>query len=291
MQHRTRLRSRTTTPRTTTPRTTTPRTTTPRTAAFRTAVIAVGGLGLAVLAASPASAAPVATTATITAPAAVTVGDTLEVDLTLPATTDVFAYQIDLAADADSLEVVDGSVTGPDGGFDSVEQDGDTISLLHTRLGTSPAISGDLAASVELTATSPATVDLAVTRVTVVASDGSTTTLTDPASTTVTIAAAPTPAPTPTPTPTATPTGVPTATPSATPIAGGTDGTGTGTDAGTGTDPVGSTSGRPAGGALAFTGSDLAPWIAASAALLLAGAGLVLARRRARRPASTEDAR
>jgi hypothetical protein len=271
MQHRTRLRSRTTTALTTT---------------LRTAVITAGGLGLAVFAASPAAAAPVATTATITAPATVTVGDTIDVALTLPDTTDVFAYQIDIAADADAVAVVDGSATGPDGGFDSVEQDGDTITLLHTRLGTSPAVSGDLAASVELTATSPATVDLAVTNVTLVATDGSTTTLTDPASTTVTIAAVPAPSPTPTAGPTSVPTAAPTAAP------GGTGGgTGTGTGTGGSADPVSDTSPAPAGGALAWTGADLAPWTAASIALLFVGGCLVAARRRASRAAAPEDAR
>lgn len=271
MQHRTRLRSRPTTL---------------LTISLRTAVITAGGVGLAVLAASPAAAAPVATTATISAPATVPVGDTIDVALTLPDTTDVFAYEIDIAADADAVEVVDGSATGPDGGFDSVEQDGDTVTLLHTRLGTSPALSGDLAASVELTATSPATVDLAVTSVTLVATDGSTTTLTDPASTTVTIAAVPTPSPTPTAGAPSTPTATPSTAPGGT---GGGPGTGTGTSGAV--DPVTDTSAAPAGGALAWTGADLAAWVAASVALLLAGAGLVVARRRASRAAGAEDAR
>jgi LPXTG-motif cell wall-anchored protein len=56
-------------------------------------------------------------------------------------------------------------------------------------------------------------------------------------------------------------------------------------------DPVTDTSAAPAGGALAWTGADLAPWVAASVALLLAGAGLVVARRRASRAAGAEDAR
>ncbi|PZE86486.1 cohesin domain-containing protein [Curtobacterium sp. MCBD17_032] len=275
MQHRTRLRSRTTTRPTTTSRLAT---------TIRTAVIATGGVGLALLTVSPAAAAPVATTATITAPATATVGDSIEVALTLPATSDVFAYQIDVAADADAVQVVDGSATGPDGGFDALEQDGDTVSLLHTRLGTSPAVSGDLAASFDLTATSPATVDLAITSVTLVAADGSTTTLTDPASTTVRIAAVPTPSPTPT----TGPTGAPTADPTAAP--GGTGG-GSGSGTGGSVDPVTDTSPAPAGGALAWTGADLAPWIAVSVALLLAGGGLVVARRRASRAAAAEDAR
>lgn len=264
-----------------------------RTAFLRAAVVIGGGLGLVALTAAPASAAPTAVTATIAAPATATVGDTLDVAVTVPATADVYGYQVDLTADADVLAVVDGSVTGPGGGFDAVRRTGDTVTLLHTRLGTSPALSGDLTASVDLRATAPGDIDLAVTRVTLVAADGSTTVLTDPASTRVTIAAVPTP----TPTATATPTPAPGTTPGTDPTSGpgtgnGAGGPGSGTDA----DPAGTASRTPAGGALAFTGADVAPWLATSAALLALGGGIVLARRRARATvaagsADSEDAR
>jgi hypothetical protein len=262
-----------------------------RTAFLRAAVVIGGGLGLVALTAAPASAAPTAVTATITAPATATVGDTLDVAVTVPATADVYGYQVDLTADADVLAVVDGSVTGPEGGFDAVRRTGDTVTLLHTRLGTSPALSGDLTASVDLRATVPGDIDLAVTRVTLVAADGSTTVLTDPASTRVTVAAVPTPTPTATaaPTPGTTPGTDPTSVPG---TGNGAGGSGSGTDA----DSAGTASRTPAGGALAFTGADLAPWLATSAALLALGGGIVLARRRARATvaagsADSEDAR
>jgi hypothetical protein len=253
-----------------------------RAALARAAVVIGAGLGLVALTAAPAAAAPGAAAPTITAPATATVGGTFDVAVTIPSASDVYAYQVDITADADVLAVVDGSVTGPSGGFDSVRRTGDTLTLLHTRLGTSPALSGDLTSSVAVTATAPGDVDLTVTRVTLVAADGSTTARTDPASTRVSVAAAPT----------ATPTPAPTTGPGTTPGDGPTSGAGTGSGAGgTGTDadPAGRASRTPAGGALAFTGADPAPWIGTSAVLLLGGAALVIARRRAR--AAAEDAR
>ncbi|MFK4483895.1 hypothetical protein [Curtobacterium sp. AB7] len=262
MQHRLRLR--------------------PRATIVSSTLAAAGAIGLAALTASPAHAALTATTATIDAPSTATVATAFDVDLTIPATTDVYAYEITLDADADSLAYVDDSVTGPDGGFDSVEQDGDALTIVHTRLGTSPALSGDLAASIGLTPTAAGSADLAVTSITLVGSDGTSTTLTDPASTTISIAAAATA--TPTPTGTATPT--PGATATADPGAGAGDPDPTTTsDPTSGATAVAAAGGdRPTGGALAWTGADVAPWIAASLALLAAGGTLITLRaRRARR--------
>ena len=262
MQHRPRLR--------------------PRATIVSSTLVAAGAFGLAVLTAAPAQAAPTATTATIDAPATVTVGTAFDVDLTIPDTADVYAYEITL--EADSVQYRDDSVTGPDGGFDTVEQDGDALTIVHTRLGTSPALDGDLTTSISLTPTAVGSVDLDVTGITLVGSDGTSTTLDDPASTTVVVAAAATTAPTATPTPGAT-------TP---PGAGGGTGApaGPGNPTAPGADPTdGATAGagvggddRPTGGDLAWTGADVAPWIAASIALLAAGGTLITLRaRRARR--------
>jgi hypothetical protein len=255
MQHRPRLR--------------------PRATIVSSTLVAAGAFGLAVLTAAPAQAAPTATTATIDAPATVTVGTAFDVDLTIPDTADVYAYEITL--EADSVEYRDDSVTGPDGGFDTVEQDGDALTIVHTRLGTSPALDGDLTTSISLTPTAVGSVDL-------VGSDGTSTTLDDPASTTVVVAAAATTAPTATPTPGAT----------TQPGAGGGTGgpsapgdpTAPGTDPTDGATAVAAAGGddRPTGGDLAWTGADVAPWIAASIALLAAGGTLITLRaRRARR--------
>ncbi|ROP74398.1 hypothetical protein [Curtobacterium sp. PhB115] len=268
MQHRLRLR--------------------PRATIVSSTLVAAGAIGLAALTASPAQAAPTATTATIDAPTTATVGAAFDVDLTIAATTDVYAYEITLDADADSVAYVEDSVAGPDGGFDSVEQDGDALTIVHTRLGTSPALSGDLATSISLTPGAAGTVDLAVTSITLVDASGAATTLTDPAATTVVVEAAATATPTATPTaaPTATPT--PGATATADPDPGtGTDDPSTPADADptSGATAVAAGGGdRPTGGELAWTGADVAPWIAASLALLAAGGTLITLRaRRARR--------
>lgn len=259
MQHRPRLRSRAT--------------------IVSSTLVVAGAFSLAVLTAAPAQAAPTATTATIDAPASATVGTAFDVDLSIPDTADVYAYEITL--DADSLHYRDGSVTGPDGGFDSVDQDGDTLTIVHTRLGTSPALDGDLATSIALTPTAVGSVDLAVTRVTLIVTDGTSTTLDDPASTTVAVAAAATASPSATPSPGAT----------TQPGTGGGGPATPGTPTGPGADPADGTTAvaavgddRPTGGDLAWTGADLAPWIAASIALLAAGGTLITLRaRRARR--------
>ncbi len=237
-------------------------------AAIVPATIVAGVTVLTVLAATPAAAAPTATTVRIAAPSSATIGEPFDLDVTIPATTDVYAYEITIDTDEDALAVVDGSVSGPDGGFDRVEQDADSITIVHSRLGTSPALSGDLATSLTLTPTAAGDTDLAVASVVLVGSDGSSTTLTDPASTTVSVAAVPTPAPTVAPNPTPSTSTAPTP-----------GSTVTAVPAGAGGAPV-----RPAGGALAWTGADVAPWAAASLALLALGTTLVTLRaRRARR--------
>jgi|GEM_PF-794758 len=262
MQHRSRLR--------------------PRAAIVSSTIAAAGAIGLAVLSAAPAQAAPTATSVSIDAPATATVGTPVDVTVALRATTDVHAYEITL--DTDGSTLVDGSVSGPAGGFDTAQQDGDVVTLLHTRLGTSPSLDGDLEAAVVLTPTAVGSADLRVTSVTLVDDDGATTVLTDPASTAVTVTAAATAAPTPgatsTPEPGTDP-GDPT---------DPTDPTDPGDPAATTTPSTDATSvaapggDRPAGGALAWTGADVAPWIAASLALLAAGGTLITVRaRRARR--------
>ena len=252
MQHRPRLR--------------------PRATIVSSTLVAAGAIGLAVLTASPAQAAPTASTASLEAPATATVGTPFDVDLTIPATADVYAYEITL--DLDTTTYRAGSLTGPDGGFDSAEQDGDVLTIVHTRLGTSPALDGDIETSVSLAPTAVGSADLGVTRITLVDDAGATTVLTDPAAATVTVAAASTATPTPTAIPT----------PGATAPAGpGADPTDTPSDPKAGAVPAASGGGTPAGGALAWTGADVTPWIAASLALLAAGGTLITLRaRRAR---------
>ncbi|RDI02262.1 hypothetical protein DEU32_101166 [Curtobacterium sp. AG1037] len=245
----------------------------PRATVVSATIAAAGAIGLSLLVAAPASAAPTASTVRVAAPTAATVGQPFDLDVTIPATTDVYAYEITLDADPDAVSLVDDSVTGPDGGFDRADQDADAITIVHTRLGTSPALSGDLDAGVSLTPEAAGETTLTVTRLVLVGSDGSTTTLADPASASVAVAGpSPSTPPTSGPTAGADPTGTPTSEPSgsATTPAGVT--------------PVGTDGGRPTGGALAWTGADVLPWAAASLALLGLGAALFTVRaRRARR--------
>uniref|UniRef100_A0A942SZN2 Cohesin domain-containing protein n=1 Tax=Neobacillus citreus TaxID=2833578 RepID=A0A942SZN2_9BACI len=257
----------------------------PRAASIAPAALVVAGsIGLAVLTAVPAQAAPTATTVSISTPTSVTVGSPVDVDVTIPDTADVYAYDVTLAVDGDLVAYRDGSVTGPDGGHDAVRtgDGGDTLHVLHTRLGSSPALDGDLAASVTLDTLAAGTTEVTVTSVEFVGSDGSTTTLTDPASTSVTIAAVATPTPSPTaavPGPGADPSGPATAEPSdpATAIAVG--------DA---DDASGAS--RPTGDALAWTGADVLPWAAVALALLVAGTTLITVRARRARREQTGDA-
>lgn len=246
----------------------------------RTPILVACGLslGLTVLAASPASAEPTVTSTTLTATPSVTVGDAVTVDLGLAGTTGVYAYEVTLTFDPELLAYTPGTETGPAGGFDTIETGDGTLTLVHSRLGTSPSLSGDLTAALGLTAVDAgdATVSAAVT---LVDSDG-TSTQTSPAPATVEIAAVavePTPGPTPEPTPTTDPTAAPTtpaptATPEVTPTPGGTGATPP--SGGAGTVP-GASSDRP----LASTGFGAATLVLVAAAVT--ATGVVLRRRSA----------
>jgi len=224
--------------------------------------VAAGILCAAVLTAAPAHAAPALT---VTAPVSAQVDETVPVTVTLGDLTDVYAYEVSLAVDTDTL--VPGSVgAGPDGGFDAVVPTDDGVTLVHTRLGTSPPLDGEVAVELELDAVAAGTAEIVVSAE-LVAPDGTTTSL--DGTTTVTVSAAPTPEPTTEPTeePTVEPTAEPTAEPTGEP----------GPTAGP-TSP-GSTGGAPpraGGGSLPATGTS-AGVLAASAALLLAGGGTALA--------------
>ena len=246
----------------------------------RTPILVACGLslGLTVLAASPASAEPTVTSTTLTATPSVTVGDAVTVDLGLAGTAGVYAYEVTLTFDPELLTYAPGTETGPAGGFDTIETGDGTLTLVHSRLGTSPSLTGDLTAAVGLTAVDDgdATVSAAVT---LVDSDG-TSTQTSPAPAAVEIAAVavePTPGPTAEPTPTPDPTAAPTTpAPSATPEVVPTPG-------GTGTTPPSGGAGTVPGAAsdnpLASTGFGAATLVLVAAAAT--AAGVVLRRRSA----------
>jgi hypothetical protein len=175
---------------------------------LRSAVLAGGlALGLTLIGAGPALATPAAASVSLTATSSVTVGDTVDLDLGLLGTTDIYAYDVTLTFDPAVLSYVDGSATGPTGGFDSVEKSTGSITLVHSRLGTSPALSGDLAATASFTAVGSGSASIDAATVSLVDETGETTALTDAATASVAVAALPTSTPTPDPTTTPSPTG------------------------------------------------------------------------------------
>ena len=184
------------------------------------AVLAAGGiaLGLSMVAASPALAAPT-TTVTMTATPEVEAGKAVDVSVALAGTVDAYSYAITVTFDPALLDYVDGSASeGPAGGFDSVEEAAGSVTILHSRLGTSPALAGDLAASLQFTslAAGDATLTASVTLVDTV---GATTVLADAATAPVTITAVPVETTPPTTTTPPTSGGDTTPTPTAAPAA------------------------------------------------------------------------
>ncbi len=105
-------------------------------------VISVG-LVAGALAMSPAQAES-ATFAVTTSSPKVGVGQQVTVTVAATSVQDVYAYDLDLDYDESALAYVEGSATTDVSGSTYAEvQDGD-LSVLHTKLGTSPAASGDV---------------------------------------------------------------------------------------------------------------------------------------------------
>jgi hypothetical protein len=234
---------------------------TPHRRRLRTAVLSgVVALGLSLLGAGPALAAPSTASVSLTATPEVTVGETVDVGIGLLGTADIYAYEVTVSYDPALFSYVDGSATAPAGGFDTVKQADGEVTLVHSRLGTSPALSGDLAATLQLTAIGSGTGSsgLSAASVTLVDPAGETTTLTDAATAAVTIAplATATPTPTPTPSPTAT------------------------TTPGTGTDPASTGTAGSSTAGLAATGFGIGALLLVAAAAVAAGVLLVIRRRR-----------
>ncbi len=88
----------------------------------------------------PAHAAPSVAQVSLTAPASVEVGAEITVTVAATGAGDLYAYDLAVAYDPDLVELVDGSVVTPDGGFaDATDDAAGTVAVTHTRLGTSPA--------------------------------------------------------------------------------------------------------------------------------------------------------
>ncbi|WP_187976988.1 cohesin domain-containing protein [Mycetocola sp. JXN-3] len=158
------------------------------------ALTLAGALGLA----GPAVAAPASPTVTITAPESVTAGDTATVTLHLTGVSDTFALQATLAADPTLLRYTESSVSGPEGGFTSATPSATGIDIVHTRLGGSPALNGEITLSLTLTATGSGSTTLALTALTLVDGAGASTAGTSLPQTAIrVIAAEPTASPSP----------------------------------------------------------------------------------------------
>lgn len=241
------------------------------------------GAGLALLttlAASPALAAPTATGLTLTAPSTAQVGDVIDLTLDLTGAEDVFAYEVTLSHDPTLLTFADAAPASPDGGFDSATGADGTVTVVHTRLGTSPALAGELpVGTVSLTAAAPGTATI-MASIELVGADGETLVLTDAATAVVTVTAAPTQEPTTTPPvePTLEPTEEPTDAPTDTPTDAPTNDP-TATDAPTTSDPAASPSSSVgSSGSLASTGAQVGTLVAVAG--LAVAVGIFLLRRR-----------
>ena len=233
-----------------------------RALALLTAGLAVFGGSLAL-----APAAHAATGVTVTAPGAVTAGDTVTVTIAGDAGADLYAYDLTVAYDPALLTYADATATYPSGGYGAVTETADTVTFTNTRLGTSPGLAGaqDLV-TFSFTAVASGAATITLESGTFIDSAGASESLAEPVTATVEIAAPAAPTPTPTPTP-----GAPGAGAGAPSEGDGVDGEGEASA------PVGT----PAG-SLASTGGDVALWLIVGAAGvgLLALGGVLLVRRR-----------
>lgn len=234
--------------------------------------VAVSGavaVALASFGASGAVAAPSSSPAGVTAPATATVGDVIDVAVSIPGATDVFAFEADLDFDPALLDYVDGSATGPDGGFTSASVTGGTLTVTSTRLGTSPSLEGDIdaiTAQFTVIAAGDATLDLS--SLALVGADTAVVTAEDIDSTELTLEAAaaaePTPEPSsPSPEPSQEPSATPSEEPSATPEPS--------------SEPTASA--EPVDDSLSSTGADIALPVTLAALAIVAGLALVLRRK------------
>lgn len=212
--------------------------------------------------ANPAAAdGPGYDTLTITAaPASVSVGDTVTVTASATGLVDAYAYDLDIEYDPALLSFTAGSELLPAGGFGTATDDGARVSVVATRLGTSPGLTGDQTlVTLTFTAIAPGQAEIAVSEGQLVDSTGSATAVDSEGLTAAVEIAADED------------TG-----------SGSTDASGNGAGSG-GADPIGTGGGST--GSLATTGADAAPWLIAggvAVVLVAGGAALMIVRRRTR---------
>jgi len=228
---------------------------------FGAALVAALALFGPVLAAPAALAAPPTATLSLSvSPANVTAGDALVATITGSGVSDLYSYDLEITFDPTLLAPAADAPTGPAGGFTSTVTGPGSLTVSHTRLGTSPGLSGAsgvVLASVPLRSLAAGSAAVELSSVRLVSSTGDVVTATAVASETVVVAAAPVPEPQPS---TSSPSPAVSASASVTPA------------------PA-----AKAPGDLATTGVDATPWIAGAlgVALIAGGALFVLRRRQA----------
>lgn len=118
---------------------------------------------------------------------------------------DLYAYEISLGYDPGALQLV--SATSGTTGSTEVAADGGTLTVTHTKLGTSPGAEGDTElATLTFKALRPGATTVSVDAVTSVDSEGASSVVEQAGTAAVTVPQPTTPTPTATPTPTPTPT-------------------------------------------------------------------------------------
>ncbi|WP_150955582.1 cohesin domain-containing protein [Microbacterium testaceum] len=223
-------------------------------------VAALALLGAIATAPAAHAAPPAATLSLEITPASVTAGDSLVATVTGSAVTDLYSYDLELIFDPALVEPAADEPTGPTGGFTSTVTGPGTLTVSHTRLGTSPGLSGAsgvMLASIPLRSLAAGSTRVELSSVRLVSSTGEVVTASAVASGTVVIAALPVPVPQPSVSSSPSPSVSASAT--ATPI------------------PA-----AQAPGGLATTGVDATPWLISGAlgVALLAGGALIVLRRR-----------
>ncbi len=234
-----------------------------RSAAALVSALAVFG---GALAASPAvAAAPPAAEIVLTVAPVATEGETITVVASASDAVDLYAYDLVLAYDPALLAVVEGSASGPDGGFTAATTRTGEVTVSHTRRGTSPGLAGSMElGSVDFTVLDGGTATIALPRAVLVSAANESAVQTDAASAAIELTAL------------------------AEPPVGTDPGTDPGADPGaspvTGPESADSGSGSSSSDPLAATGADVTPWLisgAVAAVLVAVGALLVFRRRSA----------
>lgn len=232
-----------------------------RLARFLTAAVSgVVGFGLVFAAAGPAVAAPTVASVVVSAPPTKVAGEKFSVTIDLTSVTDVYSYDLALTYDPAVVSYVVGSATAPAGGFDTVHATSGTVEIIHTRLGSSPALQGNLSVTVDFTASAPGTSAFAVSSLSLVDPAQAATTQTNAATDSTIVTAAATGSPSPSP-------------------STGTGG-GSGSGSGSGSTSADSSVSDPS---LARTGQDAVPYVVIGGVLLVLGAVIVVIARRRRR--------